>query len=85
MKSRRAFPYLLFSHRACFFLRSLAKPDAIVSFFFSPCPCRETVFVGSSQRVRAERAKALGWEPHPVVLEDWAKEGIEAALEKLQK
>jgi hypothetical protein len=34
--------------------------------------------------MRGEHAKALGWEPRPVVLEDWADEGIMSALAMLQ-
>ena len=40
--------------------------------------------LGATQRIRGERAKALGWEPQPVVLEEWAEEGLTAALEKQQ-
>lgn len=47
-------------------------------------PCRASSFLGSSQYTRGERAKALGWEPQPVVLEDWVDEGITAALAKQQ-
>ena len=43
------------------------------------------MFLGSSQHARGERAKALGWEPQPVVLSDWAEEGISASLRKLQQ
>ncbi|KAN0123311.1 hypothetical protein V8E52_002643 [Russula decolorans] len=44
-----------------------------------------SVYVGQSQHVKGERAQALGWEPKrvPIVLEEWADEGIQAALEKL--
>jgi hypothetical protein len=42
------------------------------------------VYVGQSQHVKGERALALGWEPkRVVVMEEWAEEGIKAALEKL--
>ncbi|KAI0294194.1 hypothetical protein BC826DRAFT_353657 [Russula brevipes] len=41
-----------------------------------------TIFVGSSQHIRAERAKALGWEARPVVLEDLIEEDIKATLAK---
>ncbi|KAH9041085.1 NAD-binding protein [Lactarius pseudohatsudake] len=44
-----------------------------------------SIFLGSSQHARGERAKALGWVPRPVVLEDWAEVGISASLEKLQQ
>ncbi|KAH9979193.1 hypothetical protein BJV74DRAFT_888117 [Russula compacta] len=57
------------------------KPQSIAVSSLQP---PQTVFVGSSQHVLPERAKALGWEPRSVVLEAWAKEGIEAALERLQ-
>lgn len=44
-----------------------------------------SVYVGQSQHVKGERALALGWEPKtvPVVIDEWAEEGIKAALEKL--
>jgi len=53
----------------------------IIRYFVSP---RASLFLGASIRVRGERAKALGWEPRPVVLEDWAEEGIIDALAKLK-
>lgn len=46
---------------------------------------RASMFFGASQNIRGERAKDLGWEPSPVVLEDWADEGITSALAKLQQ
>jgi hypothetical protein len=44
-----------------------------------------SVYIGQSQHVKGERAVALGWEPKrvPVVIEEWAEEGVKAALEKL--
>jgi hypothetical protein len=45
---------------------------------------RASMFLGASQHIRGERVKGLGWEPRPVVLEDWAEEGITAALATLQ-
>lgn len=44
-----------------------------------------SVYVGQSQHVKGERAQALGWEPKrvPIVMDEWADEGIKAALEKL--
>lgn len=44
-----------------------------------------SVYVGQSQHVKGERAKALGWEPKkvPIVMQEWADEGIKAALDKL--
>jgi hypothetical protein len=45
---------------------------------------RSTLFVGGSMHIRAERGKDLGWEPRPVVLEDWADEGIMTALTTLK-
>jgi len=44
-----------------------------------------SVYVGQSQHVKGERAPALGWEPKtvPVVVGEWAEEGIKAALDKL--
>jgi len=41
-----------------------------------------SVYVGQSQLVKGERALALGWEPKvTVVMEEWADEGIQTALE----
>jgi hypothetical protein len=31
------------------------------------------VYTSASQNVQAERSKALGWKPRPVVLDDWTK------------
>lgn len=45
---------------------------------------RASVFMGESQHVRAERAKALGWKPQTVELEDSAEEGIKFAFERLK-
>ena len=45
--------------------------------------CRASLFFGASQNLRGERVKDLGWEPRPVVLEDWADEGITSALASL--
>ena len=45
---------------------------------------RASSFLGASQHVRGERAKELGWEPRPVVLEDWADEGVTSAVATLQ-
>jgi len=50
----------------------------------STIPPPGSLFLGASQNIRGERAKALGWEPRAVVLEDWADEGISSALAKLQ-
>ncbi len=44
---------------------------------------REPVFLGASQHVQGERARALGWEPRPVVLKEWMNEGVKTALEVL--
>jgi len=41
------------------------------------------MFFGASQHLRGERAKSLGWEPRPVVFEEWSDEGIASALAKL--
>jgi hypothetical protein len=60
-----------------FFQRSLAD-DA--SLTFSP---RASLFLGASQHLRGKRAEELGWQPRPVVLEEWADEGITSALAKL--
>ena len=38
------------------------------------------VYFGASQSVQAERAKALGWNPRPVVLEDWLAEGVKTVF-----
>jgi hypothetical protein len=46
---------------------------------------RASLFYGASHNVRGERGKNLGWEPRPVVLEDWADEGITSVLASLQK
>ena len=46
---------------------------------------RADVFMGESQNVRPVRAKALGWKPRVVELEDSAEEGINYAFEKLKK
>ena len=48
-------------------------------------PHRASSFLGASQYARGERGKALGWEPRSVVLEDWAEEGLVAALGKQQQ
>ncbi|KAI0249453.1 hypothetical protein BJV78DRAFT_1227496 [Lactifluus subvellereus] len=50
----------------------------------SVLPPPANLFFGASQHACGERAKALGWEPRPVVLEDWADDGITSALAKLQ-
>jgi hypothetical protein len=52
--------------------------------FFSFVNSRASSFIGASQHIRGERAKALGWEPRPVVLEDWADEGVTSAVAALQ-
>jgi len=44
---------------------------------------RASLFLGASQHLRGKRAEDLGWQPRPVVLEDWADEGISSALAKL--
>jgi len=41
-----------------------------------------STFLGASQNLLGERAKELGWEPKPVVLEEWVDAGISSALEK---
>ncbi|KAI9437200.1 hypothetical protein H4582DRAFT_2153353 [Lactarius indigo] len=43
------------------------------------------VFIGASQNVQGERAKALGWNPRHVALEKWVDEGVKVALEVLPK
>lgn len=48
--------------------------------FISP---RASLFLGASQHLRGKRAEDLGWRPRPVVLEEWADEGITSALAKL--
>ncbi|KAI9436010.1 NAD-binding protein [Lactarius indigo] len=55
------------------------------SISLSEVPFPASIFLGASQHARGERAKALGWEPRPVVLEDWVEGGISASLEKLQQ
>jgi len=47
-------------------------------------PPPASLFLGASQHVCGQRAKDLGWEPRPVVLEDWADAGITSALAKMQ-
>ena len=44
---------------------------------------RASLFLGASQHVRGQRAKDLGWEPRPVVLEDWADQGVTSAVAAL--
>ncbi|KAH9959910.1 hypothetical protein BGW80DRAFT_1232514 [Lactifluus volemus] len=39
---------------------------------------------GASQNICGERAAALGWKPRPVVLEDWADEGLTTTFSKMQ-
>ena len=46
-------------------------------------PTRASLFLGASQHLRGKRAEDLGWQPRPVVLEEWADEGISSALAKL--
>ncbi|KAI0298776.1 hypothetical protein B0F90DRAFT_1730957 [Multifurca ochricompacta] len=60
------------------------EDGAAQSVSISVIPPPASLFLGASQNARGERAKALGWEPRPVVLEDWAEEGITSALAKLQ-
>ena len=57
---------------------SCSRADGISLVF-----CRASLFFGASQNIRGERVKDLGWEPRPVVLEDWADEGITSALASL--
>jgi hypothetical protein len=45
---------------------------------------RASSFLGASQHVRGERAKELGWDPRPVVLEDWVDKGVTSAAATLQ-
>ena len=45
---------------------------------------RASLFLGAGQHVRGERAKELGWDPRPVVLEDYADEGVTSAVATLQ-
>jgi len=46
---------------------------------------RASSVLGASQHIRGERAKdEFGWEPRPVVMEDWADEGVTAVLAALQ-
>lgn len=55
------------------------------SVSLSDVPYPASTFLGSSQHARGERAKALGWAPRPVVLQDWAEDGVSASLGKLQQ
>jgi hypothetical protein len=50
-----------------------------VAFSFS----RASLVFGASQNIRGDRATALGWKPRPVVLEDWADEGIAAMFARM--
>jgi hypothetical protein len=45
---------------------------------------RASLFLGANQNIHGQRAKDLGWEPRPVVLEDWADEGVTSAVAPLQ-
>jgi len=54
------------------------------SVSISDVPPPASLFLGASQNIRGERAKDLGWEPRPVVLEDWADDGVESAVATLQ-
>jgi hypothetical protein len=55
-------------------------PLTVRLLIFSP---RASLFLGASQHLRGKRAEELGWQPRPVVLEEWADEGITSALAKL--
>lgn len=61
------------------FILSMLMAYCIFCFVYS----RASSFLGGSQNVRGERAKDLGWEPRPVVLEDWADDGITSAVATL--
>ena len=63
-----------------FMLTLMAYHIHLLCFVYS----RASSFLGASQHVRGERAKELGWEPRPVVLEDWADEGVTSAVATLQ-
>ena len=65
-------------------------PNSLTSHVYSLYR-EQKVYLGASQRVQGERAKALGWEPRPVVLGEWMHGGkdepggVEIALRVLQK
>jgi hypothetical protein len=81
MALRRAFLRILFLPRAfaIFFLVAIVLHADDASLISS----RASLFLGASQHLRGERAKGLGWKPRPVVLEDWANEGITSVLAKV--
>jgi hypothetical protein len=92
MARRTAFLFPLFLPRTYAINASLSLPSnldvhalmLIAYHIFCFVYSRASSFLGASQRVRGERAESLGWEPRPVVLEDWADEGITSAVATLQ-
>ena len=58
--------------------------DGISLLLFLFVCSRASLFLGAGQHVRGERAKELGWDPRPVVLEDYADEGVTSAVATLQ-
>ncbi|THH15266.1 hypothetical protein EW146_g5180 [Bondarzewia mesenterica] len=42
-------------------------------------------FLAKSQRIVTDRSKSLGWNPRPVVLEDWFEASVDAVLEGLPR
>ena len=88
MVRRKVFPYRFFHPRA-YAISPLYHPQksALVHSMLMTRLCSSlsaSLFFGASQHAYGERAKALGWQPRPVVLEDWADDGITSALAKLQ-
>ncbi|KAH8999827.1 NAD-binding protein [Lactarius hatsudake] len=61
-----------------------AAPQSISVADLSSSP-EVTVFIGASQNVQGERARALGWKPTDVALEGCMDEGVKVALEVLPK
>ena len=86
MVRRKVFPYRFFHPRA-YAISYHPQKLALVHSILITRLCSSfsaSLFFGASQNTCGERAKALGWEPRPVVLEDWAEDGITSALAKLQ-
>jgi hypothetical protein len=64
----------------------VALPSTLASHVYTLYR-EQKVYFGASQRVQGERAKALGWEPRPVVLRELMErpKDVEMALGVLQK
>lgn len=59
-------------------------PQSLASHFYT-LDRELKVYVSATQNVQAERGKALGWEPRPVILNDWMEDGVKVALQVLEK